>query len=532
MWNPTCRNFRKEDVGGTLLKCDLIDPEPNTWATVCVRWLTLSLILLWLWIAISIVQNRFFHRLSHFPGPFLASSTNLWKVYHVYVGDLEHVLLEAHRKYGKTVRIGPNHLDFSDASAVKTIYGSGREFPKSTFYDAFTALRPNLFGVRDEEVHSARRKACSNGFSLQSVAAMEPFMDGCLWQLLHRLDQAAVHEEGIDLKEWIAFFVLDVLGELAFSGSFGILESGDATLMPPIREHVLLATTSGQLPWLIPYINKVVPYLPIPALQRMIRGRAGLRALAVTSVEKRVQSKSRRKDLLGRLLQELDQGYDSKGNELDIKDIQTEAFGFIVAGSHTTAATITLLLWHLFRNPDVLKRLQNEIRTGAIHNDGSCHAYANVANLPYLQACVTESFRMSPVFVIPLMRVVPPGGKVIAGEFVPSGTDVSICSHVLHHDAIEFGENLDKFIPERWLDESNTRSQYLMPFGAGHRACLGRNIATTEIYKVVASLLSRYEFDCRLPTDDMDQVQFSPNTKSFGVADLVGKLMVKVTRRN
>ena len=63
-------------------------------------------------------------------------------------------------------------------------------------------------------------------------------MDDCLRKLLHRLDRAAETEEEIDLKEWIAFFVMDVLGELAFSGSFGVLESGDASLMPPVREHV------------------------------------------------------------------------------------------------------------------------------------------------------------------------------------------------------------------------------------------------------------------------------------------------------
>lgn len=110
--------------------------------------------------------------------------------------------------------------------------------PHSTYYDAFTALRPNLFGTRDEEIHSARRKACSNSFSLQSVAMMEPFIDGCLSQLITRLDKAALNGEQVDLKQWIAFFVMDVLGELAFSASFGVLEDGDENLMPPVREHV------------------------------------------------------------------------------------------------------------------------------------------------------------------------------------------------------------------------------------------------------------------------------------------------------
>ena len=78
----------------------------------------------------SIVYYDRFHPLAKFDGPFIASFTNLWKVYHVYVGDLEHVLLEAHRRYGKVVRIGPNHLDVSDAAAVKQVYGSGRAFQK------------------------------------------------------------------------------------------------------------------------------------------------------------------------------------------------------------------------------------------------------------------------------------------------------------------------------------------------------------------------------------------------------------------
>jgi len=102
----------------------------HAWHLLYLGWPTCSFVALCLWITASVIHARFFHRLALFPGPFSASFTNLWKVYHVYVGDLEHVLLEAHRKHGKIVRIGPNHLDFSDASAVKAIYGSGRAFTK------------------------------------------------------------------------------------------------------------------------------------------------------------------------------------------------------------------------------------------------------------------------------------------------------------------------------------------------------------------------------------------------------------------
>lgn len=165
-----------------------------------------------------------------------------------------------------------------------------------------------------------------------------------------------------------------------------------------------------------------------------------------------MRSQSNRNDLLGRLLEELDQSADSKGNTLEIEDIQTEAFGFIVAGSHTTATTSTLLLWHLFHNPTALERLQNEIRAVPLEDNNPCCAYSELASLPYLQACLTENMRISPVFTMPLMRVVPEGGKTIAGHFISAGTDVSTSNHVLHHDPAVFGENLESFVPERWLD--------------------------------------------------------------------------------
>lgn len=63
-------------------------------------------------------------------------------------------------------------------------------------------------------------------------------MDSCMELLINHLDEAARRNEVVDLKAWIAYFVLDVLGELAFSKSFGIMASGGTAEMPPIEKHV------------------------------------------------------------------------------------------------------------------------------------------------------------------------------------------------------------------------------------------------------------------------------------------------------
>ena len=111
----------------------------------------LILLLLGLFVA-QIVRNRWFHPLSKFPGPFLASRTDLWRVYHLGTRRMPETLIKMHEKYGTVVRYGLNDLSFNSVAAIDPIYKSGRKVSKSNFYDGFTTFHPNLFGMRDEEV--------------------------------------------------------------------------------------------------------------------------------------------------------------------------------------------------------------------------------------------------------------------------------------------------------------------------------------------------------------------------------------------
>ncbi|KAK8221457.1 cytochrome P450 [Phyllosticta capitalensis] len=502
-------------------------------------------------VALYLLYQAVLHPLAKYPGPRLAAVINLWKAYHVAVGDYEHAILALHQKYGSVVRIGPNHVDISSADAVKDVFlTGGKSWVKSPFYNCFTAIRPNIFGTTDEVIHSARKRALTPGFSMQSVAQMQPHIDACLTKLMARLDRAADARETVNLKDWVAFFVIDVLGELAFARSFRMLEQGDAGALPPLKEHLMLAMLSGQLPWLVPYVNKYLGYLPIPYLQHVIRGRGKLRQMAIDCVNARLGNPDpTRRDLLAKLIEEYQRGVKSGGSEdgvLDIADVQTEAFGFIIAGSHTTATTITFLFWHLLHNPAVFEKLEQEVLSqvpaspaeatlpddqGADAAAAACAPYSATTHLRYLSATVTETHRISPVFTMPLMRVVPAGGARIGPSHFPSGVDVSICNFALHHDPHVFGDDLESFVPERWMgDDAGAKQKLLMPFGAGHRACIGRNLATMEIHKVVVSLVRRYRMELVAEEGGVSEGGM-PQTHSFAIADLVGPLRVRLTRR-
>jgi benzoate 4-monooxygenase len=95
---------------------------------------------------------RYFHPLSKYPGPLIASLTNCFKAYYVYNLKLHEKLLELHMQYGPVVRVGPNHLHLWEGEAIAPIYKGGRNMGKTEFYDAFTAFNPNLFGGTNEDV--------------------------------------------------------------------------------------------------------------------------------------------------------------------------------------------------------------------------------------------------------------------------------------------------------------------------------------------------------------------------------------------
>ena len=71
-----------------------------------------------------------YRKLSHVPGPLLASLTDLWRAYHQNFGDHAAFSIAMHEKYGPIVRVGPNTIHVSDARAISAIYTAHGEFRK------------------------------------------------------------------------------------------------------------------------------------------------------------------------------------------------------------------------------------------------------------------------------------------------------------------------------------------------------------------------------------------------------------------
>lgn len=58
-----------------------------------------------------------------------------------------------------------------------------------------------------------------------------------------------------------------------------------------------------------------------------------------------------------------------KAGELSRDEIRAEILGFFLAGHETTANTLSFLLWESMKNPEVYKRIEDEVK-GVVIEDG------------------------------------------------------------------------------------------------------------------------------------------------------------------
>ncbi|KAI1628552.1 cytochrome P450 [Exophiala viscosa] len=486
-----------------------------------------SILLLLGLFVVAIVRKRWFHPLSKFPGPFLASQTDLWRVYHLWTRRMPENLIKLHEKYGPVVRYGPNDLSFHGVAAINPIYKSGRKVSRSNFYDGFTTFHPNLFGMRDEELHAKRRRQMAHSFSVASLSQMESIFHRRINHLVDVIDSYGPRP--FDLKELLAYYTYDLMGELIFNAEFGSMAAQDPDNLPPINEHIFLGCMYGMLPSLLPYSMQLAPHIPLPWLQDLLKSRKTLRDQTAKHVaEEFAKEKSEeRHNILARLMEARDP---ETGEELTEAQISSEAFAFLVAGSHTTSGTLTLLFYHLLHNSVSAKNLTEELNTSLqlpATGNKPLPAYSRLEmQLPYATACIRENYRVTPVFTMPLPRaIIEPGGTVIDGHHVPQGANVAIVNEVLQHNASAWGEDHDNFRPERWLDSDNKLSPNdLLPFGAGHRACIGRNIASMSVLKVLTTLWRRYELEAVDPAEELI-------VETVGIGEKKGSLMVRAKLR-
>lgn len=181
-------------------------------------------------------------------------------------------------------------------------------------------------------------------------------------------------------------------------------------------------------------------------------------------------------------------------------EMETIAMSIVVAGSESVTTVLTGIVHYLLRDPTRLGVLVQEIRS-AFDQEKEIDS-ASLSQLPYLGAVLHEGLRLCPTIPDGMRRVVPKGGAMIAGEFLPENTVVSIPQWSAYLSKDNFASPT-AFLPERWLDSSRDsmygtdRRDAFQPFSLGPHNCPGRSIAYLEMRLIMAKLLWNFDLEQR-----------------------------------
>jgi hypothetical protein len=96
----------------------------------------------------------------------------------------------------------------------------------------------------------------------------------------------------------------------------------------------------------------------------------------------------------------------------------------IVAGSDTTAATLTYIMYHLAKAPQLVEKLRGELRE-INYLPGSETEVRDIQDAKYLNGVINEALRLHPAVPSGLLRLTPPEGLYIEGTFIPGGVTIS-----------------------------------------------------------------------------------------------------------
>ncbi|OKL55370.1 hypothetical protein UA08_09379 [Talaromyces atroroseus] len=422
-----------------------------------------------------IVYRVFFHRLRKFPGPLAAAVTALYASFlpAKRLNKFEEVG-KLHRKYGDYMRLGPRELSIADPRAVPFIYGPASKTTKGPFYDGGEPYI-SVHTTRNKLEHARRRKAWDRAFSFRSLRDYEHRVSRYSAQLLSAIAENV--SRPIDMARWFNYYSFDVMGDLTFGKSFEMLVTGkDAYMLETLHKDMQSMGPFLHAMWILPLFKK------IPILNKSyLTYCKWLNA----QVDIRTKNEPEKPDVFTQLSREFQAGAKTEKDRLHFHGDVNVA---VIAGSDTTASTLTNLFYELASSPEFTRMLQSEI------DSVKEKTYQELSQMKLLNAAIEETLRLHPAIPSGMQRVTPKKGVQIDDTYIPGECLVQMPLYSLFRDERCFAQP-NQFIPQRWTDRQDLikDASVYIPFGLGPFSCAGKQLALMEIRRVTVDLLSRYD---------------------------------------
>ena len=466
-----------------------------------LSWLILAIIL------VTLVINHFHGTRNLPPGPF---PFPIIGNAHKLAADSRHLdLMKLEKHYGKVFRLYLGSklvVVASGGNAIKEVLVTkSAEFAgRPSLYSSDVFAEGKAIGFVDYSPEwRLHRKVAVSAIKTYTTRKVKEFGINEEFDLLLKRVRSR-NGQAHDITKEIRLAVMNVICALVF-GSRYELDDPEFTKFMEINDTIVNTLASGSVVDVFPWLG----FIPFKSIQNLKQKCTELNEIISRIYQQHMDAcrLDNPQDLTDTLLKTKKQAEDEDSS---IKEFLTDQHLIMtisevfMAGMETTASTLCWALIYLIHNPDVQKRLHQELDQVIGHD--RVPDLEDKKNLPYLEATITETLRLSSIgaLSVPHKTTVD---TTLQGYSIPKGTTVLTNLWSLHHDP-EIWDDPGSFRPERFLDEEGSfvppKADHFLPFSAGRRVCLGESLARIELFLVLARLLHSFKFEnppgCDLPT--------------------------------
>ncbi|KAK7293268.1 hypothetical protein RJT34_16131 [Clitoria ternatea] len=466
------------------------------------NWLSLILAFPFLLLLLSFLKYKTCKKATHAPGP--KGLPFIGNLHQLNSSTLYLDLYELSKTYGPifSLQMGsrPTLVISSPKLAKEVMKTHDLEFCNrpsltSPMKLSYNGLDMAFSPYRDYWRHT-RKLSIIHYLSLKRVLMFSSIRKYEVTQLVKRISEHASSSKATNLHELLTCLTSTIVCRTALGRRYeeeGIERSMFHGLLKESQELVAAFYYTDYLPFVGRALDKLTGLMG--RLEKLFKVLDGvLYDIVEEHLDPKRTKLSDQEDVIDALLQL--KNHPSFSMDLTPAHVKPLIMNIIFAGVDTITATVVWGMTALMKNPRVMKKAQEEIRT--TFDEKAFIEEDDIQKLQYLKAVIKEIMRVYPPLPLLLPRETMKKCS-IAGYEIPEKTLVYVNAWAVHRDP-ETWKDPEEFYPERFLESTIDFRGYdfeLIPFGTGRRICPGIHMGIISVELILANLL--FSFDWEMP---------------------------------